>query len=412
MYQQEDRVLEVSELTSRVKAVLEGYFDEPVSVRGEISNFTRHTSGHLYFSLKDDNAVLRCVCFKGAAVRLRFEPSDGIKVICSGDITVYERSGQYQLVVKTIAPLGAGDLALALEKLKKILSEEGLFDEEHKRPLPRFPRRIGVVTSATGAAFRDIKNVLSRRWPGITIVLRNTRVQGEGAAEDIAAAITEFDAADAADVLIVGRGGGSLEDLWAFNEEITVRAVADSRIPVVSAVGHEIDWTLTDFAADMRAPTPSAAAELAAPDKDEIRGDIANINYSMRILTENYLSDRRREVGSLVDSYAIRNLPRSIQERYQAVDDLSSRGEAALRTSTSLRKARLETNEGRLKALDPSATMRRGYAVAETGNGVLLKSIKDTACGDELGLIFRDGKLKVGVEEIEEESFFDEEETG
>ncbi|MCP4228711.1 MAG: exodeoxyribonuclease VII large subunit [bacterium] len=412
MIEQNGKVFEVSEITSRVKAVIEGYFDEPVSVRGEISNFTHHSSGHLYFSLKDDAAVLRCVCFKGVASRLRFEPDGGMKVVCGGDLTVYERSGQYQMLVKTMAPLGAGDLALALENLKRKLAEEGLFDEERKRSLPRFPRRIGIITSATGAAFRDIKNVLSRRWPGITIVSRNTRVQGEGAAEDITTAIAEFNDADAADVLIVGRGGGSLEDLWAFNEEITVRAVADSRIPVVSAVGHEIDWALTDFAADLRAPTPSAAAELTVPDKVEISDNIANMLYTARILTETDLSGKRQEVESLVGSYAIRTLPRSIQERYQTVDDLTARGIAALRTSISLRKARLETDEGRLGALDPSATMRRGYTVAVGSDGTLLKSVKDTARGDELRLTLRDGKLKVGVEEIEEGGFFGEEKKG
>lgn len=395
------RTYTVSELTAEIRAVLEGHFAGPVAVQGEVSNYKRHTSGHLYFSLKDEEAVLRCVCFRGAADALHFEPADGISVVTYGELTVYRRNGQYQLVVLTMRLTGAGDLFRALEELKHKLAGEGLFDEERKKPLPPYPQRIGVVTSESGAAFRDIKNVLSRRWPGITIVIRDTRVQGVGAADDIALAIEEFNLDRTADLLIVGRGGGSLEDLWAFNEEIVARAVAGSEIPVISAVGHEVDWAITDFAADLRAPTPSAAAELAVPRKSGVLNEIDGMVQYLRNDALQKVNDSRYDYLSVYSSYGMRAVPARIRDTAQDVDALRTR--AVTGTYGVLRESslRLAKEFARLKALSPKATLERGYTltVEEDGETLAGKALKREV-GERLGVLFEDGRVGVVVEEV------------
>jgi exodeoxyribonuclease VII large subunit len=388
-------------LTTEIRAVLEGHFAGPVAVRGEVSNYKRHASGHLYFSLKDEEAVLRCVCFRGAADALPFEPADGISVVVYGEVTVYPRNGQYQLVVLTMQLTGAGDLFRALEELKRKLTDEGLFDEARKKPLPSYPQRIGVVTSESGAAFRDINNVLSRRWPGITIVIRDTRVQGVGSGDDIATAIEEFNLDGTVDLLIVGRGGGSLEDLWAFNEEITVRAVAASEIPVISAVGHEVDWALTDFAADLRAPTPSAAAELAVPRKSDVLDEVDYLTQMCRNSALQKIYEERRSFLSAYSSYGMRAVPARIRDTAQDVDALRAR--AVTGTYGVLRESslRLAKEFARLKALSPKATLERGYTltVEEDGETLAGKALKREV-GEELGVLFEDGRVGVVVEEV------------
>ncbi|MFQ5772424.1 MAG: exodeoxyribonuclease VII large subunit, partial [bacterium] len=265
----EEKHYSVSELTRQIKFLLESSFPE-IWVQGEISNFTHHSSGHMYFSLKDENAQISCVMWRSRNQHLFFTPQDGMKVILDARITVYEKRGAYQLDVLQMQPAGVGELQLAFEQLKNRLREEGLFSEEFKKPIPLYPERIGIVTSPTGAAVQDLISVLQRRFPGIEIIINAARVQGEGAATEIARAIDDFNDYGKVDVLIVGRGGGSLEDLWAFNEEVVARAVFRSKIPIISAVGHEVDFTICDFVADLRAPTPSAAAELAVRHRDEL----------------------------------------------------------------------------------------------------------------------------------------------
>jgi len=397
----DEKTFTVSEITAEIRSVLEGRFEGPVAVRGEVSNYKRHTSGHLYFSLKDEDAVLRCVCFRGAADGLPFEPADGISVVAYGEITVYPRGGQYQLVVLTMRLTGAGDLYRALEELKRKLAAEGLFDEDRKKPLPSFPQRIGVVTSASGAAFRDIRNVLSRRWPGITIVIRDTRVQGVGAADDIATAIEEFNLDGTVNLLIVGRGGGSLEDLWAFNEELAVRAVAASAITVISAVGHETDWALTDFAADLRAPTPSAAAELAVPRKSDVVDEIDSLAQLCRNVALQKIYDARRNLLTFYAGYGIRAVPGRVRDLAQDVDGLRAR--AASRARGLLRESELHVAKefARLNALSPKSTLERGYTltVEEDGETLAGKALK-REIGERLGVLFDDGRVDVVVEEV------------
>ena len=266
MNKEEKHIYTVSEITRYMRAIIEDSFPA-VWVEGEISNFVLHSSGHMYFSLRDSNAVLKSAMFSRANAKLKFRPKDGMKVICFGKMSLYEPRGDYQLIVEEIEPKGVGALQLQFQELKERLSKEGLFDESHKIPVPHLPTRIGIVTSPTGAAIHDILNVVRRRFANIEIIINPVRVQGEGAKDEIAEAIRDFNRFGAIDVMIVARGGGSLEDLWAFNEEVVARAIYDSELPVISAVGHEVDYTISDFVADLRAPTPSAAAELSSPER-------------------------------------------------------------------------------------------------------------------------------------------------
>jgi len=289
-------ILSVTQLTGEIKRVLENSFPR-LWVQGEISNLTVHSSGHLYFSLKDAGSQVRCVMFRSYAKDLMLMPQDGMQVVVQGDVTVFDRAGQYQLSVQQLQVAGYGELAQAFERLKKKLAEEGLFDAEFKKELPAYPRTIGIVTSPTGAALRDMVKVARRRWPGIELILCPVPVQGVGAAEKIARAVEDLNQYGKIDLLIVGRGGGSAEDLWAFNEEILARAIFNSRIPVISAVGHEVDFTISDLVADLRAPTPSAAAELALPDIREVRSDL--VDSARRISSS--MNDLLDEAGSRPD---------------------------------------------------------------------------------------------------------------
>jgi len=393
------KILTVSELTRDIKEVLENVFGA-CWVEGEISNFTSHVSGHLYFSLKDEAATVSCVMFRSEAARLKFQPKDGTKVLVAGRVSVYERRGQYQIYVQTIEPRGQGALQLAFEQLKKKLAAEGLFDERRKKPLPFLPERIGIVTSPTGAVIRDMLHVLSRRFPGFSAVLNPVRVQGEGAAAEIAAAVADFNALGNVDVIIVARGGGSLEDLWAFNEEVVARAIAASRIPVISAVGHETDYTISDFVADRRAPTPSAAAEIVMPAKSELVDRI-----------QNNLRHLRQALADVVPQYAQRvddlseELVRALTNRLNAE---AQRADTLVRDLPRALENRLRTEEVRLKgllqeldALSPLAVLRRGYSLTtRSDTGAVVRRSGDVKPGERLTTRLAEGTLTSEVLEV------------
>ncbi len=292
------KILTVSRLTALIKGVLEENF-EHVWVEGEISNLAMPVSGHLYFTLKDAAAQLRCVMFRASSRALRFKPKDGMGVVVRGRVSLFEPRGEYQLIVEYLEPQGIGALQLAFSQLKERLAKEGLFAEAHKKPIPRLPQRIGVVTSATGAAIHDILNVLNRRFANVEVLIYPVKVQGEGAAREIAQAVKDFNRYGNIDVMIVGRGGGSIEDLWAFNEEVVARAIYHSRIPVISAVGHEVDFTIADFVADLRAPTPSAAAELVVKSKAELDAELDALSHRLRQAIHRSLADCRGKVHLL-----------------------------------------------------------------------------------------------------------------
>ncbi len=355
------QVLSVTDLTRRVKDLLEEKFPS-LWVEGEVSNLRSPSSGHVYFTLKDANAQLAVVLFRGVAAKVGFPLKDGLQVIAFGDVSVYERSGQYQLVARQLLPKGLGALQLAFEELKQRLAKEGLFEAARKKPIPTLPQHIGLVTSPTGAAIRDFLNIINRRFPNVHIVINPVRVQGDGAANEIAAAIDEFNALHASgrlplDVLIVTRGGGSLEDLWAFNEEVVARALARSKIPTISAVGHEIDFTISDFVADLRAPTPSAAAELVVKAKDEYARQIKQ--YQARLQKDLWLqlAEARQRFSTLASSYAFRRPAETIRQYQQQLDDYAHRLGRAPGATVAAHRARWDTAAEKFKLLGPQALL-------------------------------------------------------
>ncbi len=365
-------ILTISALTQQIKLLLEGSLP-PFWVTGEISNFKHHTSGHFYFSLKDENAQIPCVMWAGRNRALYFSPKDGMQVTVHGQVTVYEKRGSYQLEVWQMQPAGIGALQQAFEQLKRRLQQEGLFDAGHKTPLPRFPQRIGLVTSPTGAALRDLVSVLRRRWPSMQIVLRPVRVQGCGAAAEIAAAIAEFNAYGEVDLIIIGRGGGSLEDLWPFNEEVVARAIYQSGLPVVSAVGHEIDFSISDFVADVRAATPSVAAEMVAPDAREMQEFLlAQLRRAFMHLQRRAQLYRER-LERLASSYGLRQPLNIVHQRSQELDELSRRLISAMRQKHERARFSLESLSARLNGLSHESILRRGFAlVFRKADGMLV----------------------------------------
>ena len=373
-----------------------------IMVRGEISNFKLYASGHGYFVLKDDKATLRCVLFRRWAEQLPFLPENGMQIIAAGNISVYERDGVYQLYVNSLTPEGAGVLALAFEQLKEKLYAEGLFDEEHKQPLPRFPKRIGIVTSSAGAVLRDIHKVAKRRWPNVQLILHPVLVQGTEAAGQIAAAICFFNEKYPVDVLIVGRGGGSAEDLWAFNEEPVVRAIYASRIPVISAVGHETDTTLADFVSDRRAATPSQAAEFAVPDAGEqnqyVAGLLARLHAGRRRATE----QQRNRLRALTERPWRRNPTLLLASSAQRTDRATERLHRAVKEARTDARHRLELLLKRLELLNPVQILYRGFSTVEKG-GKAVSRAKDLSVGDHLKITFADGKISAVVEAKEKQ---------
>lgn len=381
----------VSDLTLLIKQTLEEGFPD-VTLEGEISNFKIHTSGHCYFTLKDERSQIQAVMWRSRVAGLAFTPDAGMKVIARGAVTVYPVRGVYQIDVLSLRPAGEGELQAAFERLKRKLFEEGLFDEARKKPLPEFPETVGLVTSATGAAITDILNVFSRRAPYLRLILAPVSVQGRGAAEEIAGALRWFSDNRAADLLIVGRGGGSIEDLWAFNEEVTARAIAACPIPVISAVGHEIDVTISDFVADKRAPTPSAAAEIAAPSRAELVETLENYYYTATSSVERRLEGHRERLRGHLRSYSFRLPADLVRQRSQRLDDLrTAMVRAAGRRIELLRRAAEGTGK-RLENLDPARVLARGYAVVER-DGRAVGSAGRIASGDELTIRFHDGSI-------------------
>ena len=357
--------LTVSVLLARIKGALADAFPRSLSVVGEISDFKRHTSGHLYFRLKDEGAAIDAVMFRGSAGKLKFEPTDGLEVVATGRVDVYEVRGQLQLYVTRMTPRGEGALELALRQLREKLEGEGLFDLARKKPLPRFPRAIGVVTSPTGAAIRDIRRTLLRRWPGVRVYLFPTLVQGEGAAEQIAEAVALLDAEAERleiDTLLVGRGGGSLEDLWAFNEEIVARAIFAARTPIISGVGHEVDVTISDLVADVRAATPTAAAELAVPDAREVRQGLADLSARIGRAIQEDVTAARAALTGLLRSAVFRDPTVRIRTQTQRIDELSHRMHSAAREQVHRGLRRVEPAAGRLATLHPARLAERAGA--------------------------------------------------
>jgi exodeoxyribonuclease VII large subunit len=442
-------ILTVGELARLIKESLEEQFPA-LWVRGEVTGCKRGDTGHLYFSLKEGRkALVDCFMFRSDAVRLSFDPRDGMEVEAFGGVSVYELRGRFQLVVREMRPAGRGALLLALEELKRRLQAEGLFDSARKKPLPAFPSRVGLVTSPTGAAVRDMLRVLRQRWPGLGIVFAPVRVQGEGAAEEIAAAIRRFGRYGRVDVVIVGRGGGSLEELWEFNDERVVRAIAASRIPIVTAIGHEVDWTLADFAADHRAATPSHAAELVVPRKRDVEQGAAALAARLRRVGRLGLAERNRRVQALLEQYGfrrlrdalrpltlrvgdlderlrratdrhlrgargrlrealqrygLRELPRGIAARRGRVAALAARRDALAGRALRDRRGHVASLEHRLRALSPRHVLERGFCIARDADGSLVRSTEQLAIGDRLTVELARGEADTRVEALRPEA--------
>ena len=390
---------------SDVTRFLKNMFDheallQNIMVRGEISNFKLYASGHGYLVLKDDKATLRCVLFRRWAEQLPFLPENGMQIIAAGNISVYERDGVYQLYVERVIPDGAGALAAAYEQLKARLSAEGLFDAERKKPLPPFPKTIGVVTSPSGAVLRDIFRVAKRRWPRVRLVLYPAAVQGEEAAAQVAAGILFFNEMYPVDVLIVGRGGGSAEDLWAFNEEIVVRAVAASRIPVISAVGHETDYTLADFAADVRAATPSQAAELAVPDREELRRHVAGLQARVENARDGWMKAKRARLAALTRQSFFREPQRFLRFFRQRLDTVEERFQRLTEKWHTAKRQRLTSAIEKMELLSPVRVLRRGYGIISTPDGDVIRSIRQVRPEENVEVMLADGRFKARVTEF------------
>ena len=417
-------VLSVSELTRRLQEVLEERFPA-VWVEGEISNYRLYGSGHAYFTLKDAESQIRAVLFRNRGRRIKFEPGDGLHVMAFGSIEVYPQRGEYQLVIELLEPKGLGALQLAFDQLKTRLAAEGLFEQARKRELPRFPRKIGVVTSPSGAAIRDILRVIGRRFGDLHIVIAPCRVQGDGAAEEIVQGIRDLNALGGVDVIIVGRGGGSLEDLWAFNEEAVARAIAASKVPVVSAVGHEVDYTIADFVADLRAPTPSAAAELVVREKQAVVESLAQLRARLERFAARPLRDLERRVDELTArlrremrnevgrahhrlALATRALrasdpvARVARDRHR-LETLQSRMVTLIHRRRDRARYALQTAVGRLDSLSPLAVLGRGYSLTRTPAGEIVHSPAQVRVGDPIRVLLQRGRLDAQVTETKEQ---------
>lgn len=391
-------ILTVSQLNTYVKAIIdENPMFAGLYVEGEISNFTDHyKSGHLYLTLKDEKSLIKAVMFKSYASRLKFKPENGMKVIVRARLSVYERDGLYQLYIEEMHPSGLGDLHVAFEQLKKKLSREGLFDSERKKPLPAYPEKIAIITSETGAAVEDMKNVLSRRYPVATLVMSYVLVQGKGAPLQIIEALDKTNKTNAADVIILGRGGGSIEELWAFNDEGVARAIAASQIPVISAVGHETDFTIADLVADLRAPTPSAAAELVAPDIRAIKMKLEHSCSVMLKAIDKKISYERNRLQILKNSKPLSSPALYIENKKIAIDSLTDKMYNTFKEFTSVKRAMLSALAGKLNVLSPLQILSRGYAIAYHNNEIL-KSITQVDYQSKIKVKLTDGEIESKV---------------
>lgn len=440
------KIYSAYEITAEIKTALEEF--GIVWVQGEISNFKHHSSGHMYFALKDDKAQIKAAFFRNNNRLQKYTPRDGQEVIVRGRLSVYEPRGDYQLIVETMEPKGIGSLQLAFEQLKEKLRKEGLFNEEHKKPLPMLPHKIGIVTSPTGAAIQDILRILKRRNASLHILLYPAKVQGSGAAEEIAAGIRYFNTRDDIEVIIAGRGGGSIEDLWAFNEEVVARAVFESGIPVISAVGHEVDFTIADFVADLRAPTPSAAAEMVSGAREDLIATASSLRARLFQAMRRGIEARKLTLERLARNRAFSVAPDKIRDFQQRFDEASLRINQALRqyitgirhreqvartkllrvdlrqviarqkdglaadwrhmgsaVQANLKSARskFEKTAGQLNALSPLAILQRGYAICRDANGIIIREAKSTAVADPVDVLLGKGELRCRVERINQE---------
>lgn len=390
--------LSVRELNMYVKTLVDrDEFLNNVYVRGEISNFKRHYTGHLYFTLKDKDALVKCVMFKSYTSNLMFEPQDGMSVLILGTVAVYERDGIYQIYAKGMEPDGVGALHAAYEQLKEKLEAKGMFDEAHKKPIPQLPKSIGVVTSKTGAVIRDIINVTTRRLPNVNIKLYPAAVQGVGAAETIVKGIKYFNENQNVDLIIIARGGGSLEDLWPFNEEITANAIYESKLPIISAVGHETDFTIADFVADLRAPTPSAAGELAVPDRNEVIWKLQNINRRLSLSLTKKVEGMKNRYQKVMNSRAMKNPFDTLNDKKLFIDNLIKNMQKSMELNLKNKKIELVKHVTALDALSPLKTLARGYSILEDEEGKVIKSVKQLSKDQEINIILGDGKSKAKI---------------
>jgi exodeoxyribonuclease VII large subunit len=440
------KIYTVNEITTEIKRTLEKF--GIVWIQGEISNFKRHTSGHMYFALKDDRAQIKVAFFRNNNYLLKFKPEDGLEVLVRGRVSVYEPRGDYQLIVELMEPKGLGSLQLAFEQLKLKLRNEGLFDEAHKKPLPLLPRKIGIVTSPTGAAIRDMLHILQRRNASLHILLYPALVQGQGAAEQIAAGVRYFNAREDIDVIIVGRGGGSLEDLWAFNEETVARAIYASKLPVISAVGHEVDFTIADFVADLRAPTPSAAAEMVSGAREDLLATVGSLQGRLHQAMRLGIERRRLALERLALNRAFNIAPNMIRDFQQRFDEATLRMSQAMKQLVTARRhreqvartrllrvdvrqavarrqeilvavsrqmavavracqrqtrARLELAAGRLNTLSPLAILQRGFAICRNPEGLILRDAASVAVDERVDVRLAQGELICRVEQTKQE---------
>jgi len=397
------QVLSISQINEYIRVLMDSDSLLPgVAVRGEISNYKVYPSGHHYFALKDDNAALKCVMFRSSAVRLRFRPENGMQVIAMGKISVYPRDGAYQLYCSAMTLDGVGDLYAAFEQLKAKLSQQGLFDPAHKKPLPKYPGTIGIITSEAGAAVHDMLRILRKRYPLTKVRLLPVRVQGAEAPGEIAAAIRYANHHRLADLLIVGRGGGSIEDLWAFNDELVAHAIYDSQIPVISAVGHEPDVTISDFVADLRAATPSNAAELAVPDQDALRQNLDAAAASMAVALRRQIKSARQRLDILSKSPALQSPDMYLQQRGRTLALLSNRLLGAQKQNISVNKQRYLSYISKLDAMSPLKVLSRGYAMTQNEEGQVLRSIRQVSLGQTISVAVSDGTISATVTDMKE----------
>ncbi len=404
---EQQMIFSVSEANNFIRTLLEQVPQlQEIFVRGEISNYKLYPSGHHYFTLKDEGGAMRCVIFKGNALRLRFRPENGMKVVAFGRIGVFPRDGAYQLYVSELSPLGAGDLNLAFEQLKARLERDGLFDAAHKKPLPRYPKTIAIITSPAGAAVHDMIRILRARWPLTEVKLLGVRVQGAEAPPEIAAALRYANKYRVADLIITGRGGGSIEDLWAFNDERVARAIYASEIPVISAIGHEPDVTIADYVADARASTPSNAAELAVPDREEVLARLAVMERRMARVETDRLSALRERLDALSQKRALRDPTAFLADKRLLLDYTQKNLASLAEKQMGERRQRFAALCASLNAMSPLAVLSRGYAVARTESGAVLRSADEVAAGERIGVTLGQGSLVCTVNETRGEDSY------
>jgi exodeoxyribonuclease VII large subunit len=391
--EEEKQIFTVSELTQSIKFVLESAFDN-ISVEGEISNFKSHISGHWYFNLKDENAVINCTMWRGLNSYVFFTPQDGMKVVVTGRITVYPPRGNYQIEVRSMKPAGEGELQAAFERLKQKLKAEGLFDEERKRSIPFFPNKIGIVTAIDGAAIRDMISVAERRYPLVEIIIVPTKVQGSGAAEDIVDSLNKLNKIKDIDVIIVARGGGSIEDLWAFNEEIVARAIYKSKIPVITGIGHEIDFTIADFVSDLRAPTPSVAMELATPDKQELKNAIEYAIEKMEESLTEIIEQYRQRIDDVIDSYMFRYPLEKVRNFYQKIDNLFYKISQQIDRKIFLAEKEIQKYFSVINSYDIEKTLKKGFTLIKQDDKFVTRK-QLYLSSKPITIKFYDGEIKL-----------------